>query len=79
MSTTHVLQRMPRVVTHIHRRCACHLTSPDVVTVQSVGGDSPSAEVLLQSKADGCLTSTRKTCVREEGKEEMKEEEGREN
>ena len=35
------------------------LTSPDVVSIQTVGGDSPLAEVLLKGEADGSLASSR--------------------
>ena len=35
------------------------LTSPDVVSIQTIGGDSPLAEVLLKGEADGSLAGSR--------------------
>ena len=58
-------------VTASYRSSQCHptpslppslippLTSPDIVSIQTVGGDSPLAEVLLKGKADGGLAGSR--------------------
>ena len=47
---------------HIYHLCHINLyTSSDVVAVQTVRWDSPIGEILLKSKADGCLSRSTET------------------
>ena len=41
---------------------------PDVVTVQYISGNSPTTEVLLKGKRNGCLASSRETCRESDSK-----------